>query len=86
MSDTKITFEQINSKIVKEEFHVLGDKRLTVCILTLQNGYTVTGESHCVDIKNFNKEIGEKIAKDNAVDKIWVLEGYLLKQKLFELQ
>lgn len=62
----------------------MGDKRLTVCILTLQNGYTVTGESCCVDIKNFNKEIGEKVSKANAVDKIWGLEGYLLKQRLYE--
>jgi len=55
-----------------------------VCVLTLKNGFTVTGESACASPENYNQEIGEKIAKENAVDKIWPLEGYLLKQKLFE--
>lgn len=57
---------------------------LTFCVLTLENGFTVTGESACASPENFNEEIGKKIAYDNAREKIWVLEGYLLKQKLFE--
>ena len=60
------------------------DSCLTVCCLTLSNGYTVTGESACASPENFNAEIGEKIAFDNARAKIWALEGYLLKQKLSE--
>ena len=60
--------------------------QLTVCCLTLRNGFTVTGESACASPENFNKEIGEKIAFENARNKIWVLEGYLLKEKLFNLK
>ncbi len=55
---------------------------LTFCILTLENGFTVTGESACVSPENFDAEIGKKIAYDNARNKVWMLEGYLLKEKL----
>lgn len=55
---------------------------LTFCVLVLRNGFTVTGESACAAPENFDPEIGRKIARQNAVQKIWVLEGYLLKEKL----
>lgn len=57
---------------------------LTFCVLVLKNGFTVTGESACASPENFDPEIGRKIARDNAVNKIWMLEGYLLKQSLSE--
>lgn len=58
---------------------------LTICVLVLQNGFTVTGESACASPENFDAEIGRKIARENAVQKIWMLEGYLLKQNLSKL-
>ena len=57
---------------------------LTFCVLVLKNGFTVTGESACASPENFDPEIGMKIARDNAVNKIWMLEGYLLKQRLHD--
>ncbi|EJL90261.1 Gp49 family protein [Pantoea sp. GM01] len=57
---------------------------LTFCVLVLKNGFTVTGESACASPENFDAEIGRKIARENAVNKIWMLEGYLLKQRLSE--
>ena len=57
---------------------------LTFCVLVLKNGFTVTGESACSSPENFDQEIGRKIARENAVNKIWMLEGYLLKKKLSE--
>lgn len=57
---------------------------LTFCVLVLKNGFTVTGESACASPENFNAEIGNKIARQNAVNKIWPLMGYALKQKLSE--
>ncbi len=57
---------------------------LTFCILTLENGFTVTGESACASPENFDAEIGKKIAYDNARNKIWALEGYLLKERLYQ--
>ena len=79
----RLTPQLIDSKIVEKSFHKLTDV-LTVCVITLENGFTVTGESACASPKNFDKELGEKISRMNAVGKIWTLEGYLLKQKLFE--
>ena len=55
---------------------------LTFCVLVLRNGFTVTGESACASPENFDAEIGRKIARQNAVQKIWPLMGYELRTKL----
>jgi len=55
---------------------------LTFCVLVLRNGFTVTGESACASPENFNAEIGRRIARDNAVAKLWPLMGYELKSRL----
>lgn len=73
----------IENKIKSKQFHVFEGSQLTVCCLTLLNGFTVTGESACASPENFDKEIGEEISFKNAKDKIWALEGYLLKQNLY---
>ena len=78
----RLTPDMIDAVIKDEDYHVFDKTCLTVCCLTLQNGFTVTGESACASPENFDAEIGRKIARNNARDKIWALEGYLLKQKL----
>lgn len=55
---------------------------ITFCILVLRNGFTVTGESACASPENFDRAIGRTIARRNARDKIWALEGYLLRERL----
>ena len=55
---------------------------LTFCVLVLRNGFTVTGESACASPENFDAELGRKIARQNAVQKIWPLMGYELRTKL----
>ena len=57
---------------------------LTFCVLILRNGFTVTGESACASPENFDAELGRKIARSNAVQKIWPLMGYELKQRLHQ--
>src|SRR5690554_2812382 len=57
---------------------------LTICVLILRNGFTVTGESACASPENFDAELGRKIARQNAVAKIWPLMGYELKQRLHD--
>jgi hypothetical protein len=57
---------------------------LTFCVLVLKNGFTVTGESACASPENFDAEIGKRIARQNAEQKIWPLMGYALKQDLYE--
>jgi hypothetical protein len=78
----RLTPEVIDSVIASEDYHVFPGSQLTVCCLTLQNGFTVTGESACASPENFDSELGRKIARKNAREKIWPLEGYLLKQRL----
>ena len=75
--------EHIESIIKEEYYHVVPNTTLTICVLTLKNGFTVTGESASASPENFDEEIGREIARNNARDKIWVLEGYLLKEILF---
>ena len=55
---------------------------LTFCVLVLRNGFTVTGESACVSPENFDAEIGRRIAREHAVNKIWPLLGFRLRDKL----
>ncbi len=55
---------------------------LTFCVLVLRNGFTVTGESACASPENFNAEIGKRIARENAVAKVWPLMGYRLRDDL----
>ena len=67
---------------IEQERAIESHGLLTICVLTLRNGFTVTGESACASPENFNAEIGEKIARQNAIDKIWPLMGYELRSKL----
>lgn len=73
----------IDSAIADEDYYVFPNTTLTVCCLTLRNGFHVTGESAAASPENFDIQIGKKIARENARNKIWSLEGYLLKEKLF---
>lgn len=91
----RITPQMIDECIVTENYFHMGEAAaalnqpsttaldcLTVCVLGLKNGYTVTGESACASPENFNAELGRKIARDNARNKIWALEGYRLRSAL----
>lgn len=74
--------QMIDETIVSEQYHVFAGTTLTVCALTLRNGYIVTGESAAASPTNFDQAIGRKIARENARNKIWGLEGYLLRERL----
>jgi len=76
----KVTKDSIEAKIAKVDYMVLPDSTVTLCNITLKNGYSVRGESACVDPRNFNIEIGKGLAYKDAFGKIWPLEGYLLAE------
>jgi hypothetical protein len=78
-----VTKEQIESRIKSAEYSIHAGSTLTICVLTLENGFTVVGKSACAHAGNFNKELGEKIAYDDAFKQIWALEGYLLREALY---
>lgn len=76
MIDADMALEVVTKKVPQP----LG--LLTFCVLVLRNGFTVTGESACASPENFDAEIGRKIARDNAINKVWPLMGYELKSRL----
>lgn len=78
----RLTPDHIDAQIVSEAYHVFPGTTLTVCALTLQNGFLVVGESAAASPSNFDESIGRRIARDNARTKIWALEGYVLRNKL----
>ena len=89
----RVTPEHIES-VIAAEYITTADKAfagcpvhdsmqlLTICVLVLKNGFTIIGKSACASPQNFNAEIGAKIARQNAVEQIWALEGYLLRTML----
>ena len=78
----RVTPARLEEVIVSEQYHVFPHTTFTACLLTLANGYTVLGESACASPENFDAALGRKIARENAKNKIWQLEGYLLRQRL----
>ena len=78
----RVTPEQIEGNIVGEDYYVFPKTTLTICCLTLRNGFTVTGESACASPENFDAAFGRKLARDDAKRKIWALEGYALRNLL----
>ena len=82
LTAARITPADVDATIMTEAYYVFPGTTMTVCCLTLTNGYQVVGEAACASPENFNAEIGRKIARDNARGKIWALEGYRLRSYL----
>lgn len=78
----RVTQEMVDAQIMGETYTVLPSGRVTVCELTLANGFTVRGESAVVFIENNVPQIGREIARKNAVDQIWQLLGFRLRAEL----
>lgn len=77
-----LTEKDIAAVIVGADYYIFPGTTVTVCCLKLRNGYCIIGESATVSQANFNEELGRDIARQNAEDKIWALEGYLLRERL----
>lgn len=75
----RVTKEQIDLRI-SEVFYTKIGLTITHCRIVLDNGFSVTGESSCVNPENYNEEIGNRIAYDNAYRQLWVLFGFLLAE------
>lgn len=84
LSAPRVTSEQIESLIAGDQYHVFPGTTLTVCCLTLINGFTVTGESACASPENFDADLGRRLAYEKAREKIWALEGYRLRHSLWK--
>lgn len=75
----RVTKDAMEARISNTEFTRIGDT-ITHCRIVLDNGFSVSGESACVNPENYNQEIGEKIAYDNAFRQLWPLFGFLLAE------
>ena len=78
----RLTPAMIDATITDEAYYVFPGTTLTVCALTLRNGFIVTGESAAASPANFDAALGKKIARENARNKIWAVEGSLLREQL----
>lgn len=82
MSDqTKLTPEILESKIKEVQYHQFDGTTVTVCCMTLENGFNVIGESACISPAYFDDEIGKKVARENAFEQLWKLYGFNAKQE-----
>ena len=81
MQVNTVTDRDIEETIVHAQYYVFPGTTVTVCCLNLRNGFNVIGESACVDPRNFDAEVGRKLARLDAERKVWPLEGYLLKER-----
>lgn len=78
----RVTPADINARIVATDYTRL-TPTVTICNITLDNGFSVRGESACVNLDNYDQEIGERISHDNAFNQLWPLFGFLLAEKNF---
>ncbi len=79
----RVTKEAIEARITDVDYTVLPDSTVTICSLKLDNGYSVRGESACVNPANFDREIGQRLAYDDAFRRLWPLFGFLLAEDQF---
>ena len=98
--DRRITPADIEAFIIGEHYINAGDAiardnpevntrqlgLLTICVLVLENGFTVTGESACAFPENFDNAVGRKFAREKAIEKIWPLLGFMLRDQLHQIE
>ena len=77
----RVTLASMEAKIAQESYSVYSDI-LTVCVLKMQNGFFVVGESAPASPENFSAELGKKFARENAIRQLWKLEGHALRDRL----
>lgn len=82
MSHRKVTEEDLDNAIKKVEYTLLPDMRTTICNLTLDNGFTVRGESSCVSVENFDEEVGRVYSLKKARENLWPFLGFRLADEL----
>ncbi|HEC41832.1 hypothetical protein LCGC14_1347960 [marine sediment metagenome] len=76
-----VTVKDVEGCITAENY-IKSGKKMTVCHLTLQDGFEVIGVAGCVDPDNYDIVIGNKIAREKALDKVWQHLGSILQNTL----
>ena len=78
----RVTEDVIKDRIEEVTYHRIGET-VTVAHVVLNNGFSVRGEAACVNPENYDREIGERIAFDNAFNQLWPLFGFMLAEDQF---
>lgn len=76
---TAVTEQAITESIQESQYYHFPDTTCTVCCLTLRNGYTVIGNSACINPEDFDLDLGRKYAYEDALRKVWDLLAFQLK-------
>ena len=84
MQAPTVTQQGIFDKIKGATYTLLPNGRTTICQLTMENGFTIEGQSACVSADNYNQHLGEKYAYEDALNKVWPFEGYLLAEQIYQ--
>lgn len=89
----RITPQRIDSLVESLTFdihHIPGTTVILASALLPSGIYVATGFSSCASPSNFRYEVGleaaTKQARAMAREKLWELEGYMLKQTLYQLR
>lgn len=80
---TTVTLNDIQDRIKKVSYHLMPDTTTTFCQVDMVNGYVVWGMSACIDSSKYNQALGEKYSYEDAINKLWPLEGYLLSEEIY---
>lgn len=74
----RVTLAGIEAEITEEAFLHIPNSTITICLMRMKNGYQIVGHSACVSSDNFDEKLGEKIARQHAIDQLWPLFGFQL--------
>lgn len=80
----KVHLSDMLARIKHTKYTKLDDGKTTICTVAMVNGYTVIGMSSCVDPAQYNEALGEKYSFEDAINKLWPLEGYLLAERRYQ--
>lgn len=76
----RVTLDSIKAKVADTRYLII--EPLTICILTMANGFFVVGKAAPASPENFNAQLGRQFAYEDCIRQIWTLEGYLLRDAL----
>lgn len=81
----KVTQDEIKVLIEKVDYYVFPETTVTTCLISLKNGAKVLGVNYGRILpEEQDWEMGKQEAYKDAFNKIWELEGYLVRQGLYK--
>lgn len=84
-TDNRVALSRLQEKVVAEEFiHPASIPHMTIAVLTTENGFALVGKAAPADAENYNEELGQRFAREDAMRQLWPLEAYLLRQSMWE--